>query len=231
MLKRNGLYEDQVEGAGRRRVEVALEAQQAMVNIQQKLSPATDKELETVYNQPQVKNNFVHGPQKVVQLLMSPDSSRVNEAATKLKEGADADTVSAELIGSAPVKVPLDPNRPGLPPALAAALKDTKVGGVSKPFALSGGMGGQTEYAVLKVLNELPAQNIKFPEAKAELTTMVAKSRIQGGGEFQSKLDEKKRYANITINIDSFKPLLEEFKNPSPMMGTPRMAPQKSPKK
>ncbi len=127
-----------------------------------------------------------------------------------------------------PIKAPIDPNRPGLPKPLADAVRNTKVGGISKPFALKQ-PGGSTEYGVLKVVKELPKQDIKFAQAKDELVGMIAISKSQSG-EFQSTLEDKKKAANIQINVDSLKNVANMFKHPSEqppaMGGMPRQAPR-----
>ena len=231
ILKRDGMYEEQVKAVGEDGLKSMLRMRQAMINVQEKLSPASDSDLKTAYDK--MKMNFVHGPRKVVSIIVNPDSSKIDEAASKLKAGGNIDEVGAEYMtpqfgGNGPIKTAIDPDRPGLPKPLADVVKSTKVGGVSKPFALKQPNG--TVYCVLEVTKELPKQDIKFAQAKDELVGMIALSKSQGG-EFQSLLEDRKKAANIQINVDSLKNVANAFKHPveaPPMMGgAPRQGPPK----
>jgi len=239
-LKRNGIYDDQVKTLGEDGLKQAIKVRQATMNIEEKLKPTPDKTLEALYNAN--KTNYVHGPQKFVQIIVNADSSKIDEAAAKLNAGASIDEVSAEFMDKSfsqgPLKTPLDPSQPRLPKPLSEAVKNTAVGQVSKPFALSQ-PGGASTYGILKVLKELPKQDLKFADVKDEVAGMVAMRNLQQDPQgFQSGLDEKKRAAKIDVNMDSLKSVITDFKYPAPppqMMGMPqgmrRAAPRRAPSK
>ena len=81
-VKRSGMYDDQVKALGEDGIKEAIRVRQATMNLEEKSKPTPDKTLESLYNAN--KANYVHGPQKFVQIIVNADSSKIDEAAKKL---------------------------------------------------------------------------------------------------------------------------------------------------
>ncbi len=240
VLKSDGSYDDQVKVLGKEGMQSQLAVQQAVINLAKKFYTFSDADLKAIYDQPTVRQRFVHGPRKRVAIIINSDQSKLEEAAKQAKSGKDFDEVANEystsrsgMTGAIPLGW-IDPNQPNLPnvPAplvatLANATKETKVGDVSKVLMLSK-PGQPSQFGLLKVLAEQPKENKNFQQAKDELTDMAALQKAQSDSDFQTRLNDQKKDAKIEVNIPEFRDLVQSFKNPpppNPMMGSMKPGP------
>ena len=231
-LKRDGVYEDQVKIMGEAGIKSEIEAMQARINVSKKLYKINDKDISMIYAS--MKDRYVHGPRKQAALIINPDKKKLNEAAKALKEGKDFDDTAATytdrrfaMRGTIKIWVAEDQTN-GLPPALVETAKDTKEGGVSKIFSI-GQPGEPTQYAILKIVKEQPKSDLKEKDVKEELENFAAMQKAQSDPDFQKKLNAQKKKADVEVNIEQYKSVVQTFKNPPepmPMMGMPQPGPQ-----
>lgn len=236
LMKKTGSYEDRADAIGESGVEQQVRVEQAVTNLAKKFYKVGKSDLDSAYEMG--KSNYVHGPRKRVALLIVDDKAKIEKAAKEIKDGADFDQVATQYAGgspfgqSGPIKTWLDPEQPNLPSGLAKAVKDTKVGAVSKPFDLSSPMmQGNKSYAILKVLKTQPKADLKLADVKPEVEKYAAMQKVQAeSADFQKRLNEWKRNADIQVNIDKFKEIESSFKNPPEPMAPPAMQPSATPK-
>lgn len=237
-LKRDGIYQDRVKTMGEDALKSELEAAQARINLMEKMSKPSDEEIQAVYTQ--MKSRYVHGPRKYVAVVIGPKKDKLEKARKAAKDGTDIDQVSSMYSDSpyatqGAIKVWVEDNQQGMPPAVLDAAKNAKVGDVSKVFTL-GQSGQMTQYGILKVLDTQPKANVPLKDVKDEVAGMLALQKSQTDLDFQKKLNAKKKAAKIDVNIEEYKNLVFTFKNPpepSPMMGQmqPGPAPAAKPAK
>ncbi len=224
LFKDQGIYDDQVKNMGDENVKSEIAAMQARANLAKKFSKISPEQLKETYEQ--TKSMWVHGKRKQIAVIVNPDSTKLEEAAKKARDGEDFDKVAAQY-GTGmrqAFKLMVDESSPqGLPPGIMKAVKDTKVGEVSKPVSF-GQPGGPSQFALVKVLKEQPASNKKYDQVKAEIQNLAAMQASQSDPDFISKLNDKMKEAKVEVEIEQFEDLVDQFKNPpeSPMMGAPR---------
>lgn len=231
-LKREGEYEDRVKAMGEDGLKRQLEVEQAVTNIAKKLYKIKDSDLQEMYTMRE--SAYVHGPRKRVALIIVDEKKKIEEAAKTIKEGGDFDEVGAEYVNNpfgppGPFKTWLDPDAVGLPPELGDAAKETKVGEVSKIFEIEDQNGTRNQYGILKVVAEQGDADLKLKDVKLELEKMVAMQKIQTeSADFQKRLNERKKKAEIQINASDLKGVAAGFKNP-PAPPAPPPAPKPAP--
>jgi len=227
ILKRDGTWDDQVKLMGEDNIKSDIEALQARINLAKKFTKANAQQLQQVYDT--MKQRFVHGKRKQVLVILNADSSKLEEALKKIKEGKDFEDVSAEYTDRrfgmrGPIKVWVDLDQPGgMPPAILKAAKDAKLGGVSEIVSF-GQPNGPSQSAILKVVQEQPKMNKTLKDVKPEVENMAALQNSQIDPAFIRKLNTQLKDAKIEVNIKEFKDLVYGFKNPpepSPTMLAP----------
>ena len=238
-LKRMGFYENVVEMFGEDGVRYQLENQQARANLARKFIDIEDAEAEQFYESSKTAMKYVHGPQKQVAVIMSGDKEDIEAAEKAIKEGGDFDEVGAEygekqMTRKGVYKTWLDEGEDAEPRGFlkdfGEAAKDLKVNEVSKVFSIIQ-EGMPNEYAVLKVLDTRKAEDLKFEDVKEEVKDSIALRKSGMDTSFQKKLNDRKREAEIDINIEEFAGIAAEFKNPpEPMMPPMQAQPQPAPK-
>lgn len=232
-LKREGEYEDRVKQMGEDGLRRQLEVEQAVTNLVKKFYKIKESDLKDMYSMRE--SAYVHGPRKRVALIIVDDKKKIEEIEKKIKGGADFDEVGAEYVNNpfgppGPFKTWLDPEAVGLPPALGDAAKETKVGQVSKIFELEDPGGTRSQWGILKVVDEQGEANLKLEDVRFELEKMVAMQKIQmESADFQKRLNERKRKADIKINAPDLKGIAAAFRNP-PEPPAPPPAPKQAPK-
>jgi len=237
ILKRDGSYDDQVKILGEEGLRSEIKAMQARMNLAKKYIEVSDADLKQTYES--MKQRYVHPARKQVALIINPSKSKIEGAAKKIKAGGDFDAIAAEYSSQqfaafrGPIKIWVEENQAGMPPELANAAKETKLGEISEPIPLSP-PGSPTQYALLKVIQDQPKANKSFKQVKDEIEEMVLFQKSQTDPEFVKKLNAKLKAAKVDIKIDQFKNLVYTFKNPPeppPMMAPePQPAPKTSAK-
>lgn len=233
MLKRDGSYETQVQNAGSEQaVRDRYREFQARINLSEKMNKFTDKELQTMYDNPAIQRRYVHGPRKNVIVVVSTDPKKIAAAENAAKNGMDFDAVAmkysdAQFVSGGPAKTFVEKGQG--PAQLWQAAEKLKDGEVSKPFSFELGQFGKLQ-GLLKVVGEQPKADLKFDKVKSELKDMAALQKSMEPA-FQKKLEENKKKANITIELPQYKYLSEQIKNPPPAMGMPGMRPGPAPKR
>ncbi|MCX6344626.1 MAG: peptidyl-prolyl cis-trans isomerase [Armatimonadetes bacterium] len=225
ILKRDGMYDDQIKLLGEDGLKSELKAMQARINLFEKLEKITDPEIKTAYDL--MKPRYVHGQRKWVALILNSDKKKVEEAAAKIKGGMDFD--KAALLYSDPrfpmrgaaFKIWVEETQKGLPAPIAKAAKDTKMGEVSSIVTVvtppqPNQPTQPTLYCILKFIQEQPKANSTLDQVKDEVKDTVAMQNAQMDPDFQKKFDEQKKKANIDIKIDRLGDLVGTFKNPPP---------------
>lgn len=224
ILKRDGSYDDQVKILGEEGLKSEIKAMQARMNLAKKFIGVTDADLKQTYES--MKQRYVHPARKQVALIINPSKSKIEGAAKKIKAGGDFDAIAAEYSSQqfaafrGPIKIWVEENQAGMPPELAKAAKETKLGEISEPIPLAP-PGSPTQYALLKVIQDQPKANKSFNQVKDEIEEMVLFQKSQTDPEFVKKLNSKLKAAKVDIKIDQFKNLVYTFKNPPeppPMM-------------
>lgn len=235
ILKRDGIYEDQVKFMGEDGLKSEITAMQARVNVAKKMVKIPESELQSIYDS--MKDRYVHGPRKQVALVINSDKNKVEEAEKKIEAGKDFDSVAGQFTDRrfmmrGIIKLWVSENQPGMPPPLAEAAKNTSVGKTSKMFTISQ-PSQPNQYVILKVLREQPKADLKPADVKDELENAAAMQKSQMDVDFQKALNNKKKEAKIEVGIAEFKDIVQSFKNPPEpapsMMGPPQRMP--SPKK
>jgi len=233
ILKRDGSYDDQVKILGEEGLKSEIKAMQARMNLAKKFIGVTDADLKQTYES--MKQRYVHPARKQVALIINPSKSKIEGAAKKIKAGGDFDAIAAEYSSQqfaafrGPIKIWVEENQAGMPPELAKAAKETKLGEISEPIPLAP-PGSPTQYALLKVIQDQPKANKSFNQVKDEIEEMVLFQKSQTDPEFVKKLNAKLKAAKVDIKIDQFKNLVYTFKNPPEpppmMMPEPQPAPK-----
>lgn len=233
ILKRDGSYDDQVKILGEEGLKSEIKAMQARMNLAKKFIGVTDADLKQTYES--MKQRYVHPARKQVALIINPSKSKIEGAAKKIKAGGDFDAIAAEYSSQqfaafrGPIKIWVEENQAGMPPELAKAAKETKLGEISEPIPLAP-PGSPTQYALLKVIQDQPKANKSFNQVKDEIEEMVLFQKSQTDPEFVKKLNAKLKAAKVDIKIDQFKNLVYSFKNPPEpppmMMPEPQPAPK-----
>jgi hypothetical protein len=232
-LKRDGAYDEQVKVLGEAGLKQEIAAMQARVNLARKDIEISKSDLQQTYDT--MKQRYVHPPRKQVALIISSKQSDMKEAAKKAKSGEDFDKVAAEYSGQqyasfrGPMKFWLEENQPGMPPELAKATKETKLGEIGGPVKLAA-PSGPTQYVVLKVIQEQPRMNKALKDVKAEVEDAALFQKSQSDPGFIEKLNERMKNAKIEVGISEFKNLAFAFKNPPEPPPVPMSAPQPAPK-
>ncbi|MCL5102913.1 MAG: SurA N-terminal domain-containing protein [Armatimonadetes bacterium] len=229
-LKRDGIYDEQLKYTGEAGLKALVQSQQARANLVNKMAKPSDEETKSAYEM--MKTRYVHGPRRQVAVIINNKKAKIEDAAKRIKDGEDFDTVAIDCSAMGSVKLWLEKNQPMVPPELLKAAWDTKVGEVSGPVNVS--MGGQpTQWVVLKVLKDQPKVDLAFKDVKEEVETAAAAQKFQQDPEFGRKLNEKKKEAKIEIELADYKEVAAQFKNPPepmPGMGMPqRVRPQAKP--
>ena len=230
ILKKRGVYDDQVALLGEDTFKSELEAMQARANIATKLYKIDDKQLESLYNAS--KDQFTHGAMKKLEIIVSPEKSKMDEALKELKAGTTFDEAAAKYLTSpfgpkASIKVWIDEKQKGrIPENIVAAVSKTDLNSFGEVVELPGGTkGAPSQFMVFKVVATRPAEDISFKDAKEELTYSAALQRAQTDPDFQAQFDKEKKDAKIDINIKEFKDISYKFKYPAQpmpqMMGMP----------
>lgn len=223
MLKREGVYDEQIKLIGEDSLNFEVKAMQARVNLVKKHVKISDEEVKSIYDNPMMKSRYVHGPRKRVAVVANSDKAQVEEAAKKLAAGEDLDKVAAQYAERGRVERGwVEDNQEGPMEVFVKAAKSVKVGSASEVFTI-GEAGMPTQYAVLKVLQEQPKADLKFEDVKDEIVDMLAMQKAMDP-EFMTKFNEKKKAAKIDIKMDRLASVIGQFKNPpdpNPFMGMP----------
>ncbi len=230
ILKRDGLYDDQVKILGEEGLRSEIKAMQARMNLARKYIRVTDADLKQTYDS--MKQRYVHPARKQVALIINQSKSKIEGAAKKIKAGGDFESIAAEYSSQqfaafrGPIKIWVEENQAGMPPELAKAAKETKLGDISEPIPLAP-PGSPTQYVLLKVIQDQPKANKSFKQVRDEIKDTVLFQRSQTDPEFVKKLNAKLKAAKVDVKIDQFKNLVYTFKNPPEP--PPMMAPQPQP--
>lgn len=226
ILKRDGNYDTQVESLGSEQaVRDRYRDYQARINLGEKFNKFTDAELKAIYDDPNVHRRYVHGPRKLVTVIVTTDPKKIQEAEKATKGGMDFDAAAVKFSDpqfamGGPAKTPVESGQG--PEGLWKAADATKKGEVSKPFTFDLGQFGKMN-GLLKVTGEQPKADISFDKVKDEIKSMAALQKTADPS-FEKKLDAQKKKADIKIQLPQFKYLVDQIKNPAPQMGMP-MAP------
>lgn len=231
MLKRDGNYKDQeLNAGGEQALRERYREIQARTNLGEKMNEFTDDELMTLYNDPRAKRRYVHGPRKQVEFMLNPNSSQIDKAEKAIKNGMDFDAAAMKYsdpmfaAGGVPKYFAEKGQRPE---ELWNSAESLKVGEVGKPFTLKLPPYG-TLHGLLKVIGTQSKLDLKFTDVKSEIKGMAALRKTMTDPDFQKKLDEQKKNADIVIELPQYKYLVDSIKNPPPTMGMP-MAPNAKP--
>lgn len=220
ILKRNGVYNDQVKQVGEDAINREMRAVQARINIAKKLEPVTKEELSKAYEN--MKPGFVHGPRVQVEVLVNPDETKVNDAKAALDKGRDFDEVAAEfgtnpMGGSSTIKIWVDLEKPGLPKNIVDAAKDLKVGKYTDVLGI-GPKGKTTQFLIMKAIDKQKSADLKLAQVKDEVESNVAVAKFQQT--MTEKLRDKMKEAKVDIKVDSLKDVKYRFMYPpEPQMG------------
>lgn len=219
LLKGEGQYKSAVKQLGEAGLRSEMEDRQARINIGKKLFKITDKELQQQYDAE--KGRFVHGPRKLVGLIINPKKARVEEAAKKIKAGMDFDEASdlysdRRFAPRGTIVTWIDVTQKELPEDLRNAVKNTKDGKVSKVFPL-GMPGTPTNYVILNVVKSEPKADKKLSDVKDLVRDDAALLKTQMDPKFNDGFNAQKKKAKIKIDIPQFRGLVQEFKNPPEM--------------
>jgi len=220
ILKRNGVYKDQVKQVGEEAINREMRAVQARINLSKKLDPIGKEELEKAYEN--MKPGFVHGPRVQVEVLVNPDETKVKDAKSALDDGRDFEEVAAEfgtnpMGGSSTIKIWVDLDKPGLPKNIVDAAKKLEVGKYTDVLGI-GPKGKTTQYLIMKAVDKQGKANLKLADVKDEVESSVAVSKFQQN--LTDKLRDKMKDAKISVNVDSLKDVKYRFMfPPEPQMG------------
>lgn len=227
VLKRDGSYDAQVENLGSdQAVKDRLREYQARINLGEKFNKFTDAELKAMYDDPNNHRRYVHGPRKLVTVIVSSDPKKIQEAEKAIKDGTDFDAAAIkysdpQFVMGGPAKLPVESGQG--PEGLWKAADATKKDEVSKPFTFELGQFGKMN-AILKVTGDQPKADLSFDKVKDELKSMAALQKTADPS-FQKKFEEQKKKADIKIELPQYKYLVDQIKNPAPQMGMPMMPP------
>ena len=238
ILKRDGAYEDNVKTLGEKGLRFEIEAGQARANLARKFYDFSDEELQGIYDA--MKQFYVHGPRKQVALIISSDKKKVQKAEKALKKNMDFDEASAkyadrQFTSRGTLKTWIADDDAQMPSPLVKAAKETKKGETSKLFSFVLQPGMPTNYAILKVVDTQAKANRKFKDVKEEVENSAARQKSYMDPDFQERLTERMKEADIKVNVGQYKGIEEEFKNPPepepfPSMGRPQRVPKAAPK-
>ncbi|MGI6296541.1 MAG: peptidylprolyl isomerase [Armatimonadota bacterium] len=223
LLKRDGNYDDMLASAGSdSAIRDRYRELQARINLGEKFNKFTDSELEELYNEPHVKLRYVHGARKRIVVLITSDKKNIQKAEKAIKEGKDFEAVATEFSDpqfamNGPVKTFVDKEQSI--EGLYDQAKKLKEGEISKPFKFTLGSMGEYE-GIIKVVGEQPKLNLKFKEVKDEVKGLAALQKTMSP-DFQEKFEKQKKKAKIEINLPQYKFMVDQIKNPQPMMGMP----------
>jgi len=232
ILKRDGAYDVQVRNYGSEQaLRDSYRDTQARINLGEKLYKFTDGELMTLYSIPGMKRRYVHGPRKEVVGVVSANAKRIKDAEKAIADGMEFEAAAMKY--SDPMFVMAGPPMTFVEKGVGSetiqkAVEKLKVGEVSKPFSFAAGQYGSL-HGILKVTAEQPKLNLKFPQVKGELKGLAALQKAAIEPDFQKKLDERKKKADVVIELPQCKYLVDQIKNPPPPMGYQMMAPNVRP--
>lgn len=220
ILKRNGVYEDQVKQVGEAAINREMRAVQARINLAKKLDPVTKEELEEAYEN--MKPGFVHGPRVQVEVIVNPEESKLKDAKIALDDGREFEDVAAEfgtspMGGSSTIKIWVDLEKPGLPKNIVDAAKKLEVGKYSDVLGI-GPEGQTTQFLIMKAVNKQEKANLKLADVKDEVESNVAVSKFQQN--LSEQLRDKMKEAKIEIKAESLSDVKYKFMYPpEPQMG------------
>lgn len=226
MLKREGIYDEQVKIMGEGALMSEVEAMQARINLVKKFVKISDDEVKSIYDNDMMKSRYVHGPRKRVAVIAGSDKAQIEEAAKKLSAKEDIDKVAAlHAERGKAEKGWVEDGQTGAMEVFAKAAKSVEVGGASEVFTI-GETGMPTQYAVLTVLQKQPKSELKFEDVKEEIRDMLAMQKSMDP-DFMTKFNEQKKAAKIDIKMANLASVAGQFRNPpdpNPFMGMPAPA-------
>lgn len=219
--KREGSYDQQVEILGENLLKQEMAGIQARINIVKKDGKVTDKQLQEAYNQ--VKSIFSHGAQKQIEAVVAQDKAPLEKfladvnGGMSTKEAAIKNNVAIPG-SSGPRKMWMDIERKGEAPEIVEAMKSTAVGAMSKILTIKSPQKNMPDqYLVFKVLSERPKEDKTFDQAKSEVENMVCQQAFQMDPDLQTKFNDKKKAAKITVSDKNLSDVIFTFKYPQDM--------------
>jgi len=232
VFKRDGVYEDQAKALGESGMKSEVSAMQARINLMRKMAKIPDAEIKQTYEM--MKQRYVHGPRKQVELIINNEEKKIDSADKAIKGGKDFTEAAREFTASqlafrVPIKFWVDTDDKRIPKDLVDAAKSTKLDEVSKPFKIVQ-PGQPVQYGILRVVGEQGKQDLKLDDVKEELIDSAALQKSQFDPKFTEAFNKQKKSAKIEVKIPEFDGIVTQFKNPPPampmMMGGPRQMPQ-----
>lgn len=225
--KRDGNLDEQLEAFGEKLLRAELSSLQAKINVVKKDGSVTEEQLKEAYNQ--LKSALSHGDQKQIEVVVSPDKEAMQKFLDDVNEGMSIKEASAKNGISDPRKVWMDIAKEGESKEILDAMKNTNVGEMTKLVPLKAGEDdANTQYLVFKVLAERPKEEKTFEQAKDEIEIMVCQQAFMMDPKYQTKFNEKKKTADISITDKNLDDVLFTFKYPQEMPmfgGMPGMMP------
>lgn len=233
ILKREGSYDDQVKSMTEEGVKTELIPMVARMNLGKKFYKFPQKDIDGFYEA--LKSRYNHGVRKQAAVIVNFDEKKIKEAEKSIKGGMDFDEAASaytvsQFASRGTIKIWIDENQAAkIPPSLMEAIRKTKVGEVSKMFKITQ-PSSPAQYAILKIIQEQPKQEMSKKDVTPELIDFAAMQKTQSDPDFQKKLNAQKKKANITVDIEPYKSIVQTFKNPPPpspmMQSMPQPAPQ-----
>jgi foldase protein PrsA len=225
ILKRDGTYDDQVTSAGSEQAARDRYREfQARINLGEKLNKFTDAELRKIFDDPNMKRRYTHSARKRVVVIVNTNSKKIDEAEKAVKNGMDFEAAAVkysdpQFVVNGPVKTFIEKGQG--PQGLQDAAEPLKVDEVSKPFAFTLSPFGKLT-GIIKVIGEQPKSDLKFDDVKDEIKGLAALQKTMTP-DFQKKLEEQKKKADIVIELPQYKFMVDQIKNPPPPppMGMP----------
>jgi len=228
-IKDEGQYEEAIAQIGQYGIDKMILDQLIKTNISKKITPPTDKELKDAYTQ--FKSEYVHGPRKLAQIIVAQDKKSLEDVYSKIsavKSDEEYDKITKELknenIKSGALWIGKETQ--GAPSEIIKAVEKMKTGDVSNVGVIKGQGKNPGIYYILRIKKEETAIDKKFDEVKDDLANKVALMNSMMKEDYSKKLEERVKNAKIEINIDKYKDIVDEIKNPKPQMPMMSAPPQ-----
>ncbi len=246
MLEREGMLEDREKMLGKDglRRDIMREIAMANIAIASEDIEINEDELKSNY---EAQKDYVYDRvgRKQLLMLVSMNKETIEDAKKRIDDGEDFEEVGEALpsdYGTTGMQkgMILDEygdNMMAPPDEIVDAVKELEEGEVSEVIE-SGppadmpeeqSQSYPTRYFMIKVVKKQPELSLKFEDVKDELEMQVAIRKANSSPVFQEELAERKKEAEIKINIDSLKKVAADIKNPPPPMQNFQMPPQPAP--
>ncbi len=236
-LKEDDQYDDLLENLGEDGLKMIINDQLLRANLSKKLKAPTEEEIKKFYEAN--KAQYSHGPRKLSIVILGQDKATLEEVYKEIENISDAKKVK-EKVKELAEKYDVD-KKPrvgslwiaddslGVPKEIVKSIKDMQVGDLSKVGEIKDDNSPSLFY-ILKVKDSQDKVEKKLEDVKDEIIDNLALNNINTNPDFTEKLIEKTENADIVINIDKYKDLVDMIKHPMGMGGmVPQAAPQPAP--